>query len=643
MLTMTSTPVPWRRFAAVLIAVALAVLMAPASAVVAQEPDVPFVAYIPVSADRLVVADPAEMVSREYPVVPQQYGGFTWSADGTELLVVDAGNQVTIIDVFSGQLSTIAVGIVSAAWAPDGTVLAVTGGGGLIRLDRAGGIVERIFADGPYPFASGDPSARIYAVATNGDASFVEIAVDNEDFFEFSDIFRFGQWEGPTTDLYQFDATFAAFNATAEIGARAFFNHIDSVNLATGHVTRLRDSGSGITGGGWLSDDGASLAFAASGQVRTIPTDGRCCEEPHINTGDAPLYDMDGTFEWLLAGHPRPAGNELLVYSVESDTSWYLPDPGLASPYTPATFSPVRPTPPQATPPAPEDDPVGVTRLAGPSRVQTAVAASQDLWGPAGADHAVVVRADDFADALAATPLAAHTSGPLLLSGAAELHPDAAGELQRAVRPGAVVYVVGGTAVLSDQVDRDIRALGFDPARLAGTNRFETAQVIADTVVGALPDQVPDTVWLVGGGTFGDGLVAGNVAARTGGIVLLGNDGARFSRQTYPDTPIVQLGDFDAGPTDQRIDSTSVYALSVEVVRQRPPANGYALASGVDFPDGLAGGAHAASLNRGLLLTEPDALPSTVEDFLVGQNISTLFVYGGHSAVHPAVTNAAIR
>lgn len=48
-------------------------------------------------------------------------------------------------------------------------------------------------------------------------------------------------------------------------------------------------------------------------------------------------------------------------------------------------------------------EPDAVTRLAGPTRVETAVAVSRDLWSDGAAEVAAVVTADNFADAQTAT------------------------------------------------------------------------------------------------------------------------------------------------------------------------------------------------------------------------------------------------
>ncbi len=96
-------------------------------------------------------------------------------------------------------------------------------------------------------------------------------------------------------------------------------------------------------------------------------------------------------------------------------------------------------------------------RLAGSDRIATAVRLSQAAH-PDGAPAAVVVSGRDFADALAAAPLAAAVGGPLLLNDPGALAPAVAAELDRL---GArTVHLVGGPAARSPAVEGALRARG---------------------------------------------------------------------------------------------------------------------------------------------------------------------------------------
>src|SRR5579884_1700253 len=88
-----------------------------------------------------------------------------------------------------------------------------------------------------------------------------------------------------------------------------------------------------------------------------------------------------------------------------------------------------------------------VTRLSGADRIATAIAVSTNAF-PSHATAAVLARSDDFADALAGTPLAVAKNAPLLLTPPTTLDARVSAELQRVVPAGGTVYLLGGTVAL---------------------------------------------------------------------------------------------------------------------------------------------------------------------------------------------------
>ena len=139
-----------------------------------------------------------------------------------------------------------------------------------------------------------------------------------------------------------------------------------------------------------------------------------------------------------------------------------------------------------------------VSRVAGPDRVGTSVEASVEGFDTA--STVVLTRADDFADALTAGPLARLEGAPLLLTGQSALPLGVVSEIQRL---GAVrAIVVGGTAVIETTVVEELTDLGLDVERVAGADRFATASAVA-TRVGAPSGEVVITlgagdIWKVG-------------------------------------------------------------------------------------------------------------------------------------------------
>lgn len=287
--------------------------------------------------------------------------------------------------------------------------------------------------------------------------------------------------------------------------------------------------------------------------------------------------------------------------------------------------------------------PVDVARLQGADRYATAVAVSADAFPAGTADAAVVVSGLNYPDALVGVPLAKAKNGPVLLSPADAVGQATMSELARATGGDATVYLLGGTAALSDGVAQQLQAAGYDVVRFGGVNRFETAVLVAK----ALDD--PDTLLEATGTGFADALAAGAAAAEAGGAVLLTN-----GAQQAPETAAYLAGRTTArryavGGSAATADKTATklagadrYATATAVATQFfPDAELAGLASGVNYPDALSGGLHAVLKGGPLLLTASTALSPPTGDYLRNDaaRITKVYVYGGAAAVADTVVN----
>jgi uncharacterized delta-60 repeat protein len=290
-----------------------------------------------------------------------------------------------------------------------------------------------------------------------------------------------------------------------------------------------------------------------------------------------------------------------------------------------------------------------VLRVAGETRIESAVEASRSSFADGSASAAVVARADGFADALAATPLAVAKNGPLLLSQSSDLDDATLAEITRVLPPGGTVYLLGGTGALSPAVELRLLSWGYPVTRLAGANRYETAVAVARDGLES-PDVVVETTGL----GFADALAAGAVAARLGAAVLL-TEGTEQSDATssyiasvnptrYAIGGPAALADLDAGA----IFGADRYETAVlAAIAFFPGTDLVGLASGAAFPDALAGGAHAAFAGAPLLLVPPDGpLPVSLailfRDLSADLDPPTAFLYGGSGAVSDLVASDVV-
>lgn len=155
-----------------------------------------------------------------------------------------------------------------------------------------------------------------------------------------------------------------------------------------------------------------------------------------------------------------------------------------------AGTKPSAPDPGPNPSPDPDPDPVdpgkevplkNVERIAGDESVDTAAAISKATFTTA--STVVVATKDGFADAMSATGLAGLKGAPILLTEKDKL---SAATQEEVLRLGATeAYVIGGTAVVSDAAEAQLKALlgdGGTVTRIAGNEAEDTAALCAQAL-----------------------------------------------------------------------------------------------------------------------------------------------------------------
>ena len=325
------------------------------------------------------------------------------------------------------------------------------------------------------------------------------------------------------------------------------------------------------------------------------------------------------------------------------------------------------------------DIPVDVSRLQGSDRVATSIAVSADAFPSGTAKAAVIVSAVNFPDALVGVPLASARSGPILLSNADALSSATLAELARATGPptgggttttttaptststsllptttttpttttgpgqppgNVTVYLLGGTAALSPNIETQLTNAGYKVMRYGGATRYATAVLVADALGS------PSTVLEATGVDFPDALAAGAAAAKVKGAVLL-TQGPKMSPETaaytgaHPGTRYAIGGAAaTADPGATSVSGVDRYDTAVKVAGKfffQPPVAG--LASGVKFPDALSGGLHAVTKGGPLLLTPTSTLSAVTAQYIRDRvpDLGTVYAYGGPAAINESV------
>jgi uncharacterized repeat protein (TIGR02543 family) len=299
-----------------------------------------------------------------------------------------------------------------------------------------------------------------------------------------------------------------------------------------------------------------------------------------------------------------------------------------------------------------------ITQHEGDNRQETAAQASAKAYpDPAQVDTAILAYSYDFPDALTASYLAGVLNAPILLTDTSAVDNATATELAR-LRP-ATIYIVGGTGVISEDVEAALRAYDFAPSviRLGGAGRTETAYLIACEArkLGG----IPASAFVVHAGNFPDALSAGSLAAGQGVPILLTDTGTLdgWTQQFLTENGIAdiiivggpgsvsegvagQLRGLPSNPAVARWSGSDRYATSKAVLDQAiikwgvvPSILG--LASGEGFPDALVGGAVIGNRGGLLAITDPDTLSAAAVTVLTiyKTDLEAVEIFGGTGTI----------
>ncbi len=179
---------------------------------------------------------------------------------------------------------------------------------------------------------------------------------------------------------------------------------------------------------------------------------------------------------------------------------------------------------------------VSTSRIGGANRWETAADIMDEL--PA-ATEVLLVEGDNadpqrgWPDALSAATLGAFESRPILLAPEFQLPDETAAKLSQDLD----VTILGGTAAINADVERQIDERAGTVRRLAGDDRYATSALAATEAIARGVD--PATVYVATGTNYTDGLVSGAAAGARGGFLLLVDgqdlDGSPESEQVLVD------------------------------------------------------------------------------------------------------------
>lgn len=382
--------------------------------------------------------------------------------------------------------------------------------------------------------------------------------------------------------------------------------------------------------------------FSSVGAPKLSTATARYAKAITVTAGAASPAATGTTYQWLRNGSPISGATASTYTPALSDVGKKL------SARVTLTRSGYIPTARTTTQTSAVTGPV-VKRVSGADRYATAVALSK-LGYPGTAPIVYVATGANFPDALAAAPAAATLGGPLLLSATDTLPAAVKSEITR-LKPARIV-VVGGAATVSDGVLRELKTLQKNTVRLAGADRFATANaIIRDAFGGTVRES-----WIATGLNFPDALSAAGVAGSRKVPVIMVNGAqtgvdattAALLTRLKPTsigiaggTGVVSAGIENALKkkyTVTRYAGADRYATSeaVNATTFTNPKTVY-LATGLGFADALAGAAIAGATAGPLYVIPPGCVPAGVLKKISAWGTSSVIVIGGPAVLSPAV------
>ncbi len=286
-------------------------------------------------------------------------------------------------------------------------------------------------------------------------------------------------------------------------------------------------------------------------------------------------------------------------------------------------------------------------RLYGPRRVETSIQVSREVYPDNSAKNVVLAGFKGEADALTGTLLAVAKDAPLLLVNNYE---DI--ELELARLGAEKIYLLGGTQVISKDLEKQLEDAHYTVKRVAGDGRWETAAAIAQETT-----KKADHVFLTNDGqvSLADALAIGPVSGRDQTPILLtGRDALPEATRKALSEMNVQKVTIVGGETViskkvqdtleaqgikvERIAGLDRYETAVEIAEKYFTSDQAIVTNDgkVSFADALMGGYLGAKADVPILLTSASQLSEHTGKYLK-KSVDSGYVLGGETIIQTEI------
>lgn len=278
-------------------------------------------------------------------------------------------------------------------------------------------------------------------------------------------------------------------------------------------------------------------------------------------------------------------------------------------------------------------------RIFGQDRYETAIKVANELKSLLKVEKfeaIVVASGESFADALSGSYLANQKKAPILLVNSGH-EAEVNAYIAENLADNGVVYLLGGTARISDNVGKGIE--GITVKRLAGVDRYETnLQILMEAGVSG------NEILVCSGKNFADGL---SVSAVNKPVLLVKDELSEEQKSFLAEQSnckffiiggtnaiSTDLGkDLEAYGNTKRLSGATRYETSALVAKEFFANSKQAtLVYGNNFPDGLSGGPLSYALGGAMLLVT-DGNQAAAEAYAKEAGVTSGVVLGGSTLV----------
>lgn len=280
------------------------------------------------------------------------------------------------------------------------------------------------------------------------------------------------------------------------------------------------------------------------------------------------------------------------------------------------------------------------TRISGNNRIETAIEISKKYFK--NAENVVLVSSTNFADALVSASYAKMKNAPILLTDKDGVNQSTIDEIKRLGVKN--VTIIGGENSVSNKAEQGLKSLGLSVQRIAGANRYETSEKLADIII---KNNKVAKIAVVNGVKNADALAVSSLSTKENiPVVMLRNnsdDRSLIEKITgWKISDVVAIGGINSisdvtlnsiyTGKKTRIAGANRYETAVEVAKNSyPTPKSVFIANGETMIDALSAGAVTYKEEAPIVLVEKNITPKSAKSFV--ESVKNIIIVGGKNTI----------